>query len=229
MVEMKKEESKDKEKKSKKITLKVINTSGKSVSDYTLDPLVFDGLVNTDLIHQAVVSYQANQRKGLANTKTRGEVRGGGRKPWRQKGTGRARVGSIRSPLWKGGGVTFGPKPHSFRKDFPKKMKTLAFKSALNAKQIAEEIVILDSLNMTSHKTKEFAKILKNLKITKGRTRFVTESLDLNSRRSSSNIKDVSLARAVDVHTTDILNCKKLIITKGALEAIEGRVKKCLQ
>ena len=120
----KKEALKNKEKKSKKITLKVIDTSGKAVSDYILDPFVFDGVINRDLIHQAVVSYQANQRRGLANTKTRGEVRGGGKKPWRQKGTGRARVGSIRSPLWRGGGVTFGPRPRSYRKDLPKKMKT---------------------------------------------------------------------------------------------------------
>jgi large subunit ribosomal protein L4 len=226
---MKQEESKKAAVKSKKMTLKVFDISGKAVSDYALDPLVFDGEVNDQLIHQAVVTYQANQRKGLACAKTRGEVRGGGRKPWRQKGTGRARVGSIRSPIWRGGGVTFGPRPHSYRKDFPKKMRMLAFKSALNAKCAADEIIVLESLSLSTHKTKDFFKILQSLKVTKGRTRFVIEALDDNSMRASNNIKNVALARALDVHTTDIINCAKLIITKDALATMEGRVKKCLQ
>ena len=219
----------DQKKKEKNMTLAVIDINGQTVGDYTLDSFVFDGDVNEDLIHQAVVAFSANQRKGLASAKTRGEVSGGGKKPWRQKGTGRARVGSTRSPLWKGGGVTIGPRPHSFKKDLPKKMKALAFKSALNVKCMADEILVLDNLELKTHKTKEFLKIIKNLKIGQGKTRFVIEVLGDNDKRASNNIKSVVLTRAADAHATEIVNCKKLVITKGALGIIEGRVKKCLQ
>ena len=130
----------------KSLSLPVLSVQGKEVEQIELEKRVFDGKISQALIHQAVVTYLANQRKGLASTKTRGEVRGGGIKPWRQKGTGRARVGSIRSPLWRGGGVTFGPKPHSYHKDLPQKMRTMALKSALNAKLRDKEISILSDL-----------------------------------------------------------------------------------
>ena len=139
------------------LSLPVLSTQGKKVEQIELEKRVFDGKISEALIHQAVVTYLANQRKGLASAKTRGEVRGGGIKPWRQKGTGRARVGSIRSPLWRGGGVTFGPKPHSYYKDLPQKMKAMALKSALNAKLRDKEILILSDLKVVSHKTKDFS------------------------------------------------------------------------
>jgi len=144
------------------LSLPVFNTQGKQVEEIILNSQVFDGEINIALIHQAVVTYLANQRKGLALTKTRGNVRGGGRKPWKQKGTGRARVGSSRSPIWRGGGVTFGPSLRSYNKNFPKKMKAQALKSALNAKLRDQQILIIDDLFVNLPKTKLFFEIINN-------------------------------------------------------------------
>ncbi len=211
-----------------KLEQAVLNTKGKEVEKIELDKKVFDGKVSFALIHQAVVTYLANQRKGLAAAKTRGQVRGGGAKPWRQKGTGRARVGSSRSPLWEGGGVTFGPKPHSYYKDLPKKMKILALKSALNAKLKDNQILILEGLKVDSNKTKDFSKIIGNLKLNAEKIRLVVETQDKNLKLASRNIKKVLLAKASDVHATEVIDCKRLVLTKNALRQIEKRVKKCL-
>ena len=212
----------------KSLELDVLNTNGESVEKINFDETVFDGKINPNLMHQAVVTYLANKRSGLACTKTKGEVRGGGRKPWRQKGTGRARVGSNRSPLWRGGGVTFGPKPHSFNKDLPKKMKLLALKSSLNVKLHEEKIIVLNELTSVSPKTKDFVKIINNLKLNQDKIRLVLVSVENNIKLGSSNLEKVLLCRADDVNTIDVLNCKKLIITKEALKVVEERVKKCL-
>ena len=209
--------------------LSVLNNKGKEVEKIELDPVVFDGKINNVLIHQAVVTYLAHQRKGLASTKKRGEVSGGGRKPWRQKGTGRARVGSNRSPLWKGGGVTFGPKPRSYDKDLPKKMKVMALKSALNAKLRDKEIVVLDGLELTSNKTKEFAAIIDKLKLNGPRLSFVVDNVTDNMKLSSRNLKKVGLTLAKDVSTYETINCKQLVLTKSALKVVEDRVKKYLK
>ncbi len=194
-----------------------------------LDESVFDGKVSNDLMHQAVVTYLSNQRHGLANTKTRGEVSGGGRKPWRQKGTGRARAGSTRSPLWRHGGITFGPKPHSFRKDFPRTMKVMALKSALNSKMNDKEIVVLDDLKITSNKTRNFLEIIKKLKIDDLRTRFIVQDVDENLKLSSRNILNVDTGIVKNLNTYDVLDCKKLIFTKSALEEIQDKIKKWLK
>ncbi len=212
----------------KSLELEVVNTNGEQVERVNLDKNVFDGEINPDLMHQAVVTYLANKRRGLACAKTRGEVRGGGRKPWRQKGTGRSRAGSNRSPIWRGGGVTFGPRPHSFNKDFPKKMKLLALKSSLNVKLHEEKIIVLNELMAESHKTKDFTKIINNLKLGKDKTRFILMSIDKNIKLGSRNLEKVLLCRADDINTIDVLNCKKLIMTKEALKVVEERVKKCL-
>ena len=210
------------------LSLPVLNIQGKEVERVELEKRVFDGQVCEALIHQAVVTYLGNQRKGLAASKTKGEVRGGGRKPWRQKGTGRARAGSIRSPLWRGGGVTFGPKPRSYYRNLPQKMRVLALKSALNAKFRDQEILILSDAKIDLPKTKEFYQIVKNLKLEGAKIRLVAEKLGSNLKLASSNIKKVLLARASDVHATEIIDCKWLVLTKNALREIEGRVKKCL-
>lgn len=202
---------------------------GKEVDKIELNPVIFDGKINQALLHQAVVAYLSNQRKGLACTKTKGEVRGGGKKPWRQKGTGRARVGSIRSPLWRGGGVTFGPKPHSYHKDLPKKMKVLALKSALNAKLKDREMVILDSLNVNFPKTKEFFKIVKNLNFKEKRIKFVAEKLESNLKLACRNIEKVEIKEAETLTTYEVLDCKKLIFTKNALRKVEERIEKGLK
>lgn len=210
------------------LSLPVLSIQGKEVEQIELEKRVFDGKIREALIHQAVVTYLANQRKGLASSKTRGEIRGGGIKPWRQKGTGRARVGSIRSPLWRGGGVTFGPKPHSYYKDLPQKMRTMALKSALNAKFRDQEILVVSDFKITSHKTKDFSQIVKNLKLDGVKVRLIVEELDSNLKLATGNIKKVLLAKASDVHTTEVIDCKKLVVTKSALRQIEERVKKCL-
>jgi len=210
------------------LSLPVLSIQGKEVEKIELAKRVFDGKISEALIHQAVVTYLANQRKGLASTKTRGEVRGGGIKPWRQKGTGRARVGSIRSPLWRGGGVTFGPKPHSYYKDLPQKMKTMALKSALNAKLRDKEILILSDLKVASHKTKDFSKIVKSLKLDGVKVRVVVEKVEPNLKLATGNMKKVLLAKASDVHATEVIDCKRLVLTKQALRDVEERIKKCL-
>jgi large subunit ribosomal protein L4 len=206
--------------------VEVLDLKGKKKESLDLDSKVFDGKVNKALLHQAVVTYLANQRKGLASAKTKGEVSGGGRKPWRQKGTGRARVGSSRSPLWKGGGVTFGPKPHSYRKDLPKKMKVLALKSALNAKFKDKEIVVLDKLEVSTHKTKDFLKIVKSLKLDKTKACFIVENVDNNLKLSCRNLGKVSLNSAGNLNTYEALDCKNIVFTKDALGKVTQRIKK---
>ena len=214
--------------KPKSLSLPVLNIQGKEVEQIELETKVFDGKISEALLHQAVVAYLANQRKGLASTKTRGEVQGSTAKPWRQKGTGRARVGSIRSPLWRGGGVTFGPKPRSYYKELPHKMKTMALKSALNAKLRDKEILILSDINISSHKTKDFSKILKSLKLDGIKIRLIASKVENDLKLATRNIKKVLLAKASDVHTKEVIDCKKLVLTKGALRDMEERVKKCL-
>lgn len=204
----------------------VLDLKGKKKESLDLDSKVFDGKVNNALMHQAVVTYLANQRKGLASSKTKGQVSGGGRKPWRQKGTGRARVGSNRSPLWKGGGVTFGPKPHSYRKDLPKKMKVLALKSALNAKFKDKELLVLEKLEVSSHKTKDFLKIVKGLKLDQAKACFIVENMDNNLKLSCRNLGKVSLDSAGNLNTYEALDCKSIIFTKDALEKVTQRIKR---
>jgi large subunit ribosomal protein L4 len=206
----------------------ILNAKGKAIDKFKLDPFVFDGKVNNELLHQAVTIYLSNQRFGLAAAKTRGEVSGSGRKLWRQKGTGRARVGSIRSPLWRKGGIIFGPKPHSFYKDLPKKMKIGALKSALNSKVRDNEMLILDNLEIKSGKTKDFVEILKNLKLNGQKLLFVVEALTENLKRSYRNIGAVRADTAVELNAYTALNCKKIVFTKLALEKIQERITKCL-
>src|SRR4030042_1787510 len=132
----------------KEVSLPIYSTTGEEIDTLKLDPAIFDGIVNKDAIYQAIVAYRANQRKGLAATKTRGEVSGGGRKPWKQKGTGRARVGSTRSPLWRHGGVVFGPHPRDYSYELPQKIRALALKSSLNAKVNNSSLIVFDSLKL---------------------------------------------------------------------------------
>ena len=210
-------------------SLAVVDLSGKEVSTLELDKAIFDGVINDLLIHQAEVMYLANQRKGLACAKTRAEVSGSGRKPWRQKGTGRARVGSIRSPLWRSGGVVFAPKPRSYRKDMPKKMRALALKSALNLKLQENGLVILDLMTVKEPKTKEFFGILKRLKLDSKRVRLVVEKIDENLKRSSRNVALADIARASDLSTYEAKNCKHLVFTREAITQVQKRIKQCLQ
>ncbi len=175
--------------------------------------------IHPPLIHQEVVSYLSHQRLGTASAKTRAEVSGGGRKPWRQKGTGRARAGSIRSPLWRGGGITFGPKPRSYGLALPKRMKRIARRSALAAKIKGGNILVIDQLSVERPKTKEMVILLRNLNI-KGKVLFLLDNPDQNLERSLRNIKDVRFGLWKDLNTYQLINSDRIIVTKKGFSGL---------
>jgi len=205
--------------------LPVYNQEGKKVQSLELDPSVFDGKVNEGVLYQAVLMYRANRRKGTADTLTRGQVSGGGKKPWRQKGTGRARVSSIRTPLWRKGGVVFGPHFRDFSFELPKKIRIAALKSSLNAKLNENNLLILKELNVGSPKTKEAVKILSNLKLEKKNTLLMLKKIDINTKLSFRNIGFLEIARASDANAYQILAVQKLIVTLNALKILAERIK----
>lgn len=203
--------------------LAVLDTKGKKANSIELPKEKFGVHVHDAVIHQAVVMYQANNRQGTVSTKDRGEVSGGGKKPWAQKGTGRARAGSSRSPLWKKGGIAFGPKPRDFSFDVPRKVKTAALRESLNAKFLSNELVCVDQLNITSGKTKDFAAIITNLKL-KGRILVILDANDEKAILAGRNIATVTLNSASNVNAKDILSNKNLLVTKSALETLLKRI-----
>ena len=198
----------------------VYNINGQKVGDIDLSDNVFGVEVNEVAMHSAVVNALANARQGTQSTKTRAEVRGGGRKPWRQKGTGRARHGSIRSPQWTGGGVALGPKPRSYSYTLPKKVKRLALKSALSSKVLGKNIIVLDDLRLEAIKTKEMVNILNNLKVD-STALIVLPEIDRNVVLSARNIEGVQTTTANNINTYDILKHNKFIVTKDAVSRIE--------
>jgi large subunit ribosomal protein L4 len=212
------------------MTLPVYNIEGKEVDSAKLDETVFGGNINSACLHQVINAYRANQRKGLASTKTRGEVSGGGHKPWRQKGTGRARVGSIRSPLWRHGGVIFGPHPRDFYYKVPGKMKRLALKSALCAKAKENNLIVLDNFRIEANKTKEAVKIFSNLNINSVRakrpinTLLLLDKIDDNLLLALRNIDFLSVNLAKYTHAYEVLVSKKIIITKKGLVELTKRL-----
>jgi large subunit ribosomal protein L4 len=191
------------------------------VEKITLHDEVFGIKAKKGVLHESVVNYLANQRQGTHATKTKGLVRGGGRKPWRQKHTGRARTGSIRSPLWKGGGIVFGPQPRDYSYNPPKQVKKLALMAALNEKLSSGEIVFIDSLTMEKPRTKDMISILKNLGIGEKSVLIVLPEKDDVVFLSSRNIPRVGVTRAADLCTYDILAYNVLLMTKGAATKIE--------
>ncbi|NLM75757.1 MAG: 50S ribosomal protein L4 [Clostridiaceae bacterium] len=198
----------------------VYNIEGQKVGDINLSDEIFAAKVNDVAMHSAVVNILANARQGTQSTKTRAEVRGGGRKPWRQKGTGRARHGSIRSPLWVGGGVAHGPKPRNYSYKLPKKVKRLALKSALTTKVLDNNIIVLDELKLDEIKTKKMANILKNLNVDTSAL-IVTPEVDRNIVLSARNIEKVKTTTSDSINTYDILRFEKFIVTKEAVAKIE--------
>ncbi|NMA65934.1 MAG: 50S ribosomal protein L4 [Clostridiaceae bacterium] len=198
----------------------VYNTKGQKVGDINLNDEIFAIKVNEVAMHSAVVNFLANARQGTQSTKTRAEVSGGGRKPWRQKGTGRARHGSIRSPQWAGGGVALGPKPRSYSYKLPKKVKRLALKSALTSKVLENNIIVLDDLKMDAIKTKEMVNILNNLNVDKSALIVIPEA-DKNVILSARNIGKVKTTTSDSINTYDILRFNKFIVTKEAVAKIE--------
>lgn len=195
------------------------NTEGSKVGDIDLNDDIFGIEPNEGVVHETVVMQLASLRRGTSSTKSRGEVRGGGRKPWRQKGTGRARVGSSRSPIWRGGAITFGPKPRDYKYNIPKKKRRLALKSVLSAKVIDGEIVVLDQLAISEPKTKDVIAILSNFEAKK--TLIVTADSDENVSKSARNIPGVKSLAAASLNVYDIINHDKLIITKDAVSKVE--------
>ncbi len=198
----------------------VYNMEGTQTGELQLSDTIFGTEINESVMHEVVVMQLANRRKGTASTKTRGEVSGGGRKPWRQKGTGRARVGSIRSPLWKGGAITFGPKPRDYSYSVPKKIRKKAVTSALASKFKDEEMVVLEELKFEQPKTKEMVNVLKNLNIDQ-KVLVVLADKDEYILKSSRNIPGVTPIAANSLNVYDILNHDKLIMTKDAVARVE--------
>ena len=211
----------------KEVSLPIYSTTGEEIDTLKLDPAIFDGIVNNAAIYQAICAYRANQRKGLAATKTRGEVSGGGRKPWKQKGTGRARVGSTRSPLWRHGGVVFGPHPRDFSYSIPDNIKKLALKSALCAKVNENNMIILENFKLAELKTKEAVKVIKNLKLNTVKNILLLLDKDEKAQKIAlRNINFLNFNLAKDTPAYEVLNSKKLIITKEALGELTKRLKK---
>jgi len=202
----------------------VINVKGEKVSDITLNENIFGIKPNDAVLYDAITLARASQRQGTADTKTRSEVSGGGRKPWRQKGTGRARQGSTRAPHWYHGGVVFGPHPRTYGKKMNRKERVLALKSALSYKVKENEIIILDELNVKTPKTKDMIKLLNDIKAPK-KTLIVVDELSDNLILATRNIPKVELLEANEINVLDIIGADGLVITKKALEMIEEAYK----
>ena len=200
--------------------VEVINVEGKKVKELTLNDSVFGIEPNMNVVHSVVLNYLANQRQGTQNTKTRAEVAGGGRKPWRQKGTGRARQGSIRASQWIKGGIALGPKPRSYKYKINKKERALAVRSVLSAKLAENELVVVDQFGLNEIKTAKFAKILNNIKV-EGKSLVVIPENDVNVQKSARNIKGVKTTIVDTMTVYDILNARNLVITENAIKKIE--------
>ena len=200
--------------------INVVDMAGKVVSENELNDAVFGIEPNKTAMHSAVVNYLANQRQGTQSTLTRTEVSGGGRKPWRQKGTGHARQGSTRAPQWRHGGVALGPKPRSYRFALNKKVKKLAMLSALSSKVSENEMVVVDAIKTDEFKTKTMVAMLKALGAEK-KTLIVLDSVDSKVIKSAANIQGVKTTQANTLNVYDILNCDKFVIVKGAVEKLE--------
>ena len=206
-----------------KLTIK--DTKGNNLGELNVNiPLVEDGS-GTQAVHDTVVAYQAAQRMGTACTKTMGEVNGTGKKPWRQKGTGRARAGSFASPLWRGGGVVFGPKPRDFTKKVSRKTRQLSLRKALGERIKAGDVLVLEGLKLDSAKSKSVVGMLSALEV-KGTALIVSEGVDKNLTLSSRNLQTVTLATSDSLTTYDVLRSDKLLFTRGAFEQIESRLTK---
>src|SRR5580700_4806220 len=206
-----------------KIAIK--NLEGKDQGELEVKfPLIEDGR-GTQAVHDVVVAYRAAQRSGTACTKNVGEVAGSNKKPWRQKGTGRARAGSFQSPLWVGGGVVFGPKPRDFSKKISKKTRALALRKALSERLKAGDVLVLDELKLSSPKTREFIKLIDALEL-KGTTLVVSNGDDKNLTLASRNIENVALTTSDSLNTYDVLRPDKLVFTRSAFEKVEARLTK---
>jgi large subunit ribosomal protein L4 len=207
-------------------TVTVKNSEGKEVGTINLDEHIFNDKIFPSSVYQVINAYRASQRAGLASTKTRGEVSGGGKKPWRQKGTGRARAGSTRSPLWRHGGVTFGPHPRDFSVDVPKKMKNSALRFALTEKARTGDLIVLEALSFAEPKTKQGVQLLSKLELRSGtKVLVLVEKFEANLKRALGNIRGVGMDLAANATTYEVLAANKLVITKDGLAQLTKRIK----
>ena len=202
---------------------KVFDKQGKEIGTVELTDKIFKSNINKALLWENVTALLKNRRKGLASTKNKAEVKGGGRKPYRQKGIGWARHGSNRSPIWKGGGVVFGPKPRDYSVSIPKKKKIKALLSSLSTKAKEDKILVIDDLKLESFKTKDFADILKKVNLYNIKTLVGVEEIDKNLRLAGRNIPHVNLKRVTDINCLDVLSADFLLITKKGLDKLEQR------
>lgn len=198
----------------------IYKTDGTQAGQITLNDDIFGAEINESAMHQVIVAQLANKRQGTQSTLTRSEVRGGGIKPWRQKGTGRARQGSIRAPQWTKGGVVFAPKPRTYKTVVNKKIKRLALKSALSMKVAEEDIIVLEDLALSAAKTKEMVKVLSNLKV-EGKALIVTAGKDETVVRASRNLQGINTISADTINVYDVVNSGKLIMTVDAVKNVE--------
>ena len=198
----------------------VYNVEGKKVSDVELNEEIFGIEPNEDIVHSVLVNYLANQRQGTQSTKTRSEVSGGGKKPWRQKGTGRARQGSIRAPHWVGGGIALGPKPRSYKYRVNKKERRLAIKSVLSSKVLENELVVVDAIDFKEIKTKNMVNALTNLKV-EGKTLILLPEKNENVQKSARNIEGVKTSLVNTINVYDLLKYTNLVITLDTVKKLE--------
>ena len=198
----------------------VYDIKGKKVSDVELNETVFGIEPNEAIVHEVLVNYLANQRQGTQSTKTRAEVRGGGRKPWRQKGTGRARQGSIRAPQWIKGGIALGPKPRSYKYTLNKKEKRLAIRSVLSSKVLENELTVVDKLELKEIKTKAMVKAFADLKI-EGKTLVILPEKNLNVQASTNNIEGAKVILANEINIYDLLRYNNLVLTLDTVKKLE--------
>lgn len=198
----------------------VYNIEGKKVSDVELKEEIFGIEPNEDIVHSVLINYLANQRQGTQSTKTRSEVSGGGKKPWRQKGTGRARQGSIRAPHWVGGGIALGPKPRSYKYRVNKKERRLAIKSVLSSKVLENELVVVDAINFKEIKTKNMVNALTNLKV-EGKTLILLPEKNENVQKSARNIEGVKTSLVNTINVYDLLKYTNLVITLDTVKKLE--------
>jgi large subunit ribosomal protein L4 len=204
-----------------KISIK--NTTGKNQGELEVKFAMIENGKGTQAVHDTVTAYRAAQRSGTACTKTAGEVQGSNKKPWKQKGTGRARAGSVRSPLWAGGGVVFGPKPRDFSKKVSKKTRALSLRKALSERIKLGDVIVVDDLKLSSPKTKDFVGVIKALDLS-GNTTLVVAAADKNLTLASRNIVGVTLTTGDSLNTYDVLRPDKLLFTKSAFETVEARL-----
>ena len=199
--------------------LQVLNNQGKKTSTIKVDEAIFGLTPNKDAVHRSVLSEMANSRQGTHSTKSRGMVRGGGKKPWKQKGRGVARAGTNRSPIWRGGGTVFGPEPHKYEYNLPKKIKRLARRSVLSQKIKDEKLIVIDDFNVKKIKTKKICQLLQKLKID-GKVLFLSSDIDENLFLSLRNIPNIALLKAINASTYDLIDSDFILIDKKGLESL---------